>query len=135
MTILYEKVGRRYKPVMTDDWYTDRRLVDMVRPGHMLVSVDDSCTHYMRGVDPEYAEVIAALQECREAMLSAMHKAAEFKPKATKLSDQHQKAWQKYQAAIPADERQALWAGSISDGLDAAIEVLRIRLIAQESRC
>jgi len=124
MTILYEKIGRRYKAWATDEW----RQFDMARAGHMLISVDGNCTSYMRGVEPDRAPVLAALKECREAILAAMHKAAEFKPKATKLSLAHQRAYAVYQAAIPPSERQALWAGSIRDGIDAAIKVIEARI-------
>jgi hypothetical protein len=128
MTILYEKIGRRYKPWATDEW----RQFDMARPGHMLISVNGNCTSYMRGVDPDRAPVLAALKECGDAIRDAMHKAAEFKPKVTKLSLAHQRAYAVYQAAIPPSERQALWAGSISDGIDAAIKVIEDRI--NESR-
>ncbi len=131
MTILYEKVGRRYRPVMSDDWYSDQRMVDMERPGHLLVTIDDHCQHYMRDVKPEYAPVMAALIELREEMLKAMHRAAEFKPKSTRLSEAHQKAYAQYQDSIPVEEREALWAGSIADGLDAALTVLKNRVIKQ----
>ena len=124
MTILYEKIGRRYKPWATDEW----RKLDMARPGHMLISVDGNCTSYLRGVDPDRAPVLAALKECRDAILNGMHKAAEFKPKVTKLSRAHQRAYATYQAAIPPSERQALWAGSIVDGVDAAIKVIEDRI-------
>ena len=128
MTILYEKRGRRYHPVMMDDWYRDHRLMDMVKPGAMLVIVDDYCKHYIHNVDTARAEVLAALKECREAIGTAMHRAAEFKPKSEKLSVRHQKAYAAYQAAIPKAEREALWAGSIADALDAAIKVLEERV-------
>jgi hypothetical protein len=124
MTILYEKVGRRYKPVMTDDWYHQTRLADMAKPGHILVCITGNCTSYQHSVNPDHAVVLAALRDCREAMFAAMHKAAEFKPKTTKLSEAHQMAYAKYQAAIPKEEREALWAGSIQDGLDAAEKCL-----------
>jgi hypothetical protein len=119
MTILYEKVGRRYKPVMTDGWYTDRRIADMVRPGAMLVVTSDNCTSYFRKVNPDYAAVLAALKVAREACADAMHKAAEFKPRTTILSERHAKAYAAYMKAIPKAEREGLWAGGINDGLDA----------------
>lgn len=128
MTILYEKIGRRYHPVMMDDWYKEARMYDMAKPGHILVSIDGNCTSYLRDVAPDRAPVLAALKECREAILAAMHKAAEFRPKVTKLSLAHQRAYAVYQAAIPPSERQALWAGSIQDGLDAAEKVLAGRI-------
>jgi hypothetical protein len=128
MTILYEKVGRRYKPVMTDDWSAECRLSDMLRPGHMLVTVDGACRSYLRNVAPDRASVLAALAEFRSAVLEAMHNAAEFRPRVEKLSKRHQNAYARYQAAIPKAERAALWAGSIQDGIDAAVKVLEARV-------
>jgi hypothetical protein len=63
-------------------------------------------------------------------MNAAMHKAAEFKPKATRLSEAHQRFYRRYLAAIPQEEREALWAGSIQDGLDAAEKVLKDKILA-----
>lgn len=128
MSILYEKVGRRYKPVMTDDWYSMTRMFEMEKPGHILVSIDGHMTCTLRGVDPARAEVLAALKEFREAISAGMHKAAEFKPRCEKLSTRHQKAYAVYQSSITKAEREALWAGSIQDGLDAAEQVLAGRL-------
>jgi hypothetical protein len=128
MTILYEKVGRRYKPVMTDDWFAECRMADMLRPGHLLVTVDGNCRSYMRNVDPDRAAVLAALAEFRAAVRDSITAAAEFRPKVTKLSKRHQDAYARYQAAIPKAERCALWAGSIGDGIDAAVKVLEARV-------
>ena len=124
MTILYEKVGRRYKPVMTDDWRHQSRLCDMVSPGAMLVVTNDHCISYFRQVNPDYAAVLAALKIAREACVEAMHKAAEFKPRTTPLSKRHANAYARYMAAIPRHEREGLWAGSIQDGMDAMEKVL-----------
>jgi hypothetical protein len=83
---------------------------------------------YVYDVPPRRAPAVAALYEVRDAMLEAAHKVAEFKPKITKLSKRHKAAYRKYQESIPASERCALWAGSLQDGIDAAIKVLEARL-------
>jgi len=128
MSILYEKIGRRYKPVMTNDWYHMGRMFEMEKPGHILVSIDKSMMCILRQIDPARVEVLAALKECREAISDGMHKASEFKPRREKLSVRHQEAYALYQASIPKEEREALWAGSIQDGLDAAEKVLAERI-------
>ena len=128
MTILYEKIGRRYHPVKTDDWHQEIRSMDFAGPGCILVTVNGACTSYLHRVNPDYAAVLAALKLARNACQEAMHKAAEFKPKVTTLSKRHQNAYARYQAAIPKAERQALWAGSIQDGLDAMEKVLMDRI-------
>jgi hypothetical protein len=124
MTILYEKVGRRYKPVMTDDWQHQSRMFDMVRPGAMLVVTNGNCASHIHKVNPDYAAVLAALKIARDACADAMHKAAEFKPRTTQLSKRHAKAYAAYMKAIPQSEREGLWAGSIADGLDAMEKAL-----------
>lgn len=124
MTTLYEKVGRRYKPVREHDTV----VWESLPAGYTLVFTRPGGRSYMHAIIPDRASVVAALHEVREAMLEAAHKVAEFKPQTAKLSKKHQAAYQKYQEAIPASERCALWAGSLPDGIDAAIKILDEKL-------
>jgi len=124
VTTLYEKVGRRYKPVREHDTV----IWESLPAGYSLIFTKPGGRSYMYNVLPDRASAVAAMHEVREAMLEAAHKVAEFKPKTTKLSKKHQEAYQKYQESIPESERCALWAGSLQDGLDAAIKVLEERM-------
>jgi len=124
VTTLYEKVGRKYKPVREHDavvW-------ESLPAGYSLIFTKPGGRSYMYNVMPDRAAAVAAMHEVREAMLDAAQKVAEFKPQTAKLSKKHQAAYKKYQESIPASERCALWAGSLQDGLDAAIKVLGERM-------
>lgn len=124
MTTLYEKVGRKYKPVREHDTV----VWESLPAGYSLIFTKPGGRSYMYNVMPDRAAAVAAMHEVREAMLDAAQKVAEFKPQTAKLSKKHQAAYKKYQESIPASERCALWAGSLQDGLDAAIKVLGERM-------
>jgi hypothetical protein len=118
--IYYEKRGRRYHPIATDDW----RTMEGLHEGAHLVIIGNGCTMTRINVVPDHAAALAALRTARDAITEEMHKAAEYLPKRIPLTELHRRAFAAYQAAIPPHEREALWAGSIQDGLDAAERAL-----------
>ena len=118
MSILYEKVGRRYKRV-NDPWaYTG------LREGHWHVWVKPNSVSVRGFVLPAKREVSAAIEEAREAMVKAMQEANKAKPSKTPLTRKEKKAIKAYYDVMGEDSLLTFVGLSIYDIVDAGIKVL-----------
>ena len=76
MTIIYKKVGRRYREIGVFDnealYYPHGAHLIIVKPS------GGSLTRY--NVDPAHAELLAAAETMREAMMQAMREAGKVRP-------------------------------------------------------
>ena len=88
--IFYEKVGRRYKPVMEYDDF----LLDAFPHGDHIVSVYPGGKSTRYKIDPAYAPMIAAGRVAEDAICSAIHAASEAKPKERPITEEQREAWE-----------------------------------------
>ncbi len=89
--IYYEKRGRRYVPVSE----YDSDLTDSFGKGSHLVICYPGGQSRRYNIDPDYAALIAAARVAEDAMIQAMHKASELKPKQTPITEGQRRAWKK----------------------------------------
>ena len=94
--IYYEKVGRKYVPVAE----YDSELVDSFSRGTHIVMCHPGGQSRRYNIDPDYAALIAAARVAEDAMIQAMHKASELKPKQTPVTPAQQKAWKQLARAF-----------------------------------
>lgn len=120
---LYEKVGRRYKPV------ADTLAYEGLSAGLWLVVVKPGMKSIRRLLDPEYPEIEAALYEYHECVVEALRQAHEAEPETRPLTPTEQRAWQAYSKILKGDaQRMRLVRKSMSDIADAAAEALRKKI-------
>ena len=89
--IYYEKVGGKYVPVAE----YDSDLTDSFDKGSHLVICYPGGQSRRYNIDPDYAALIAAGRVAEDAMIQAMQKASEMKPKQTPITLGQQRAWKK----------------------------------------
>ena len=88
--IFYEKVGRRYKPVMEYDDF----LLDAFPKGSHLVCVYPGGKSTRYKIDPAYAPMIAAGRVAEDAITQAIYIASEAKPKERPITEEQREAWE-----------------------------------------
>lgn len=85
---LYEKRGRRYVPVReSEEWYT-------LPAGHYLITIRPGHTSLRRIVEPDLVGFEAAALIAEDAMLDAIRRASESRPRGEKLSLRERRAFQ-----------------------------------------
>ena len=114
---LYKKVGRRYKPV-NDPW-----AYDGLREGHWHVWVRPGSVTIREFVFPNKYEVLAAIEEVKEAMIEAMLKHNTVKLQA--ITKKEKKAAAAYRAIMGPDAPLVFEGASMLDVVEAGIKVLR----------
>ena len=87
--IYYEKVGKRYVPVAE----YDSDYLDSFPKGSTLVMCYPGGQSRRFNIDPDYAALIAAARVAEDAMIQAMTKASELKPKHTPITEGQRRAW------------------------------------------
>ena len=117
--IYYEKVGRRYKPVLE----YDSELSDSFSEGTHLVMCHPGGQSRRYNIDPAYAPMIAAARVAEDSMIQAMQKASELKPKQTPVTPAQQKAWKQLARAF-GDELCTLNGASSYDIAQAGLKAL-----------
>jgi hypothetical protein len=117
--IYYEKVGRKYVPVAE----YDSDLTDSFSKGTHIVMCYPGGQSRRYNIDPDYAALIAAGRVAEEAMIQAMHKASELKPKQTPITEGQRKAWKKLAKEF-GDELCTLNGPSSYDIAQAGLKVL-----------
>ena len=94
--IYYEKIGRKYVPVAE----YDNEYLDSFPKGTTLVICHPGGQSRRYNIDPDYAALIAAARVAEDAMIQAMQKASELKPKQTPVTPAQQKAWKQLARAF-----------------------------------
>jgi len=118
--IYYEKKGKRYVPVAEydSDW------MDSFHKGTHLLMVYPGGQSRRFNIDPNYAAMIAASRVAEEAMIRAMHKASEMRPKQTPITEGQRKAWKKLAKEF-GDELATLNCASSHDIAEAGLKALQ----------
>jgi hypothetical protein len=89
--IYYEKVGRKYVPVSV---YDSDYLDSFPKGSHLVICYPGGQSRRFN-IDPAYAPLIAAARVAEDAMIQAMTKASELKPKHTPITEGQRKVWKK----------------------------------------
>lgn len=122
--IYYEKVGRRYKPVLEydselSDSFSEGTHLVMCHPGHP----GGQSRRY--NINPNYAAMIAAGRVAADEITRAIHMASELKPQSTPITEGQRKAWNKLAKEF-GTERFALQHGSARDLAEAGVNAMMI---------
>ena len=129
--IFYEKVGRRYVPVME----YDNELLDSFSKGTHLVMTYPGGQSRRYNVDPNYAAMIAAGRVAEDAMCSAMIKADEVQPSRKALTEKERAAWENL-IEVWGDEARSLRRPAIRDIAEAGVRAMQLeadKLMSNES--
>ena len=114
--IYYEKVGRRYVPVLE---YDSELMSSFNKGAHLIISrPGGNSTRY--NINPNYAAMIAAGYVAKEAIIKAIFEASEAKPKSQPLTERQRAAWKEMKAAF-GDEMFSLEFDSIAQLVDKGI--------------
>lgn len=96
---LYEKVGRRYKPVAE----YDNVVLDSFPKGNHLVSVYPGGSSRRFNITPAYAPMIAAGRVAEDAISKAVVAASEMRPHNKPITEKQKKAWENLAKAFGDD--------------------------------
>ena len=118
--IYYEKKGNRYVPVAEYD--SDQ--TDSFGKGTHIVMCYPGGQSRRYNIDPDYAALIAAGRVAEDAMIQAMHKASEMRPKQTPITEGQRKAWKKLAKEF-GDELATLNCASSHDIAEAGLKALQ----------
>lgn len=120
-TLFYKKVGRRYVPVAE----YDNELLDSFPKGAHLVICYPGGQSRRFNIDPNYVALIAAGRVAEDAMIKAISKASELRPRQTPITKEQNLAWKKL-AKTFGEDLATLQIDSAHDiaqaGIDAMIE-------------
>ena len=86
-------------------------------------------------IDPDYAALIAAARVAEDAMMQAMRKASELKPKQTPITEGQRRAWRKLAREF-GDDLATLSGASAYDITQAGLKALEdeaAQLLTNES--
>lgn len=115
---LYEKRGRRYLPVYDSDAY--RGLFN----GSWLVVVRDGCKS-IQAITPARAAWVAAAEGARDAMVAAIMRASERRPRDEPLRAKEQRAYEAWRA-IMGEDTMYLKRDSAQDIARAGIDAVKM---------
>ena len=87
--IFYEKIGRRYKPVLEND----NEFYDALPYGNHLIMCYPGGRSTRYNVNPALAPMIAACRVAEDQMSEAVRKASEMRPRRKELTVEQQRAW------------------------------------------
>lgn len=118
--IYYEKVGRKYVPISE----YDSDYLDSFGKGTHIVMCYPGGQSRRYNIDPNYAAMIAAGRVAEEAMIQAMHKASEMRPKQTPITEGQREAWKKLAEEF-GDELCTLNGASAHDIAEAGLKALQ----------
>lgn len=118
--IFYEKVGRRYVPVMEHDY----ELIDGLPYGNHLIMVYPGGQSTCYNIEPALAPMIAAGRVAEDRMCEAIRKASEMRPARTPITPGQQRAWKKLANEF-GDELATLNTASNHDIAQAGIKALQ----------
>lgn len=118
--VFYERVGRRYRPVLE----YDDEVMSAFPQGDHLVSVRRGMTSRRYRIDPTLAPMIAAGLYVQDAMMQAMSQAAELRPTRQPITPEQQQAWQALSRAF-GEELTYLQGPSAHDVVAAGIKAMQ----------
>ena len=115
---LYEKIGRKYKPVQE----YDSRVMDSLPAGFHLIFVQPGSKSYKFNVEPDNVELMAAARVMEEGMLTALQDESVFKP-TKKLTSKQLEAYEAFNKAM-GNSLYTLSRSSAWDIVQAGLKVL-----------
>jgi len=116
----YEKRGRRYYPVMENDYEFQAA---MPQGNHLIMCYPGGrSTRY--NIDPALAPMIAAGRVAEDRMCAAMRKASEMRPSRTPITPGQQRAWKKLAREF-GDELATLNDTSARDIVEAGLKAMQ----------
>lgn len=118
--IYYEKVGRKYVPVME----YDSDIMDALPKGTHLIMSYPGGTSRRYNIDPNYAAMIAAGRVAEDAVCRAISKASELRPKNTPITPEQKAAWEALALAF-GDELCTLHGLSVHDCAEAGVKAMQ----------
>jgi hypothetical protein len=118
--VFYEKVGRRYRPVLE----YDQEVMDAFPQGDHLVSVRRGMTSRRYNINPTLAPMIAAGLYAEDAMVQAVSRAAELRPTRQPITVEQQQAWQALARAF-GEELTYLQGPSAHDIVEAGVAAMK----------
>lgn len=93
-------------------------------PGHWHVWVRDGSISFRRMVLPNRPKVAVAIEEAREAMLAALHKANASRPIMSTPTPKEMRAVAAYRAVMGSETALTFMGISMNDLVDAGIKAL-----------
>ena len=118
--IYYEKRGRRYYPVMENDYEFQAA---MPQGNHLIICYPGGrSTRY--NIDPNYAAMIAAGRVAEDKMSEAVRKASEMRPRKKELTVEQQRAWQRLNKVM-GDDVYTIEIASAREIADAGLKAMQ----------
>ena len=118
--IYYEKRGRRYVPVMENDY----ELHDAMPRGNHLIMCYPGGRSTRYNIDPALAPMIAAGRVAEDRMSEAVRKASEMRPRRKELTHDQQRAWTRLNRAM-GDDIYTIEVASARDIADAGLKAMQ----------
>ena len=118
--IYYEKRGRRYYPVMENDY----ELHDAMPRGNHLIMCYPGGQSTRYNIDPALAPMIAAMRVAEDKMSEAVRKASEMRPRRKELTVEQQRAWTRLNKSM-GDDIYTLEVGSSRDIAEAGLRAMQ----------
>jgi hypothetical protein len=115
----YEKRGRRYYPISE----YDADFIDSYRKGaHLIVSVP-GVKITKHNIDPNYAAMIAAGLVAEDAIIHALVKAQELRPRTSPITENQQRAWKNLAKEL-GDDLACLTRPAARDAAEAGVSAM-----------
>ena len=118
--IYYEKRGRRYYPVMENDY----ELHDAMPRGNHLIMCYPGGRSTRYNIDPALAPMIAAGRVAEDRMSEAVRKASEMRPRRKELTHDQQRAWTRLNKVM-GDDIYTIEVASARDIAEAGIKAMQ----------
>ena len=118
--IYYEKRGRRYYPVMENDY----ELHDAMPRGNHLIMCYPGGRSTRYNIDPALAPMIAAGRVAEDKMSEAVRKASEMRPRRKELTHDQQRAWTRLNRTM-GDDIYTIEVASARDIAEAGLKAMQ----------
>ena len=118
--IYYEKRGRRYYPVMENDY----ELHDAMPRGNHLIMCYPGGRSTRYNIDPALAPMIAAGRVAEDRMSEAVRKASEMRPRRKELTHDQQRAWTRLNKVM-GDDIYTIEVASARDIAEAGLKAMQ----------
>jgi hypothetical protein len=118
--IYYEKVGRRYQPVMEYDEY----FMDSLPYGNHMIMVYPGGQSTRYNINPALAPMIAAGRVAEDNMSEAVRDASAMRPRQHPLTQKQQQAWQQLNKVL-GDDVYTIEIASAREIVDAGIKAMQ----------
>ena len=118
--IYYEKRGRRYYPVLENDY----ELHDAMPKGNHLIMCYPGGRSTRYNIEPALAPMIAAGRVAEDRISEAVRKASELRPRKKELTIEQQRAWTRLNKAM-GDDVYSIEIASAREIADAGLKAMQ----------